>query len=88
MNMTEISTHMILLGDDPMDFEKPTLESKTGILDIKENNIIQIKHKLYEVTRTRTTTKVQSGIKLNMQFIYVQPISTQRLLTKIRDTFQ
>lgn len=84
MNMTDIKTHMVFLGTDMTDPDKPILESKTGRLDVQENNILKIKNALYQVRRVRTKTKKQSDISLTMQFIYVMPISQQAVLAKIK----
>ena len=77
---------MVFLGDDRMDPDKPTLQSKLGLIPgIQTGSVLQIKNRLYEITRMREKTRSEKNISLTTQFIYVKPISPQRLLTKVRD---
>lgn len=83
--MTKISTHMVMLGNDELEPEKQTLESKTGLLQVKQGHVLQIKKRLYRVDRTRQKTTVKDGISLTMQFIYVTETTPDSVLSKIRD---
>lgn len=87
MAVQPINVHMVLLGNDSLEPDKSALESKTGLLDVSPGQVMKIRDRTYQVLRTRTKTKCQDGIALTMQFIYVEPISAERLMTKIRDRF-
>lgn len=87
MAVQPIKVHMVLLGDDSLEPDKSALESKTGLLDVDPGQVLKINGRTYQVLRTRAKTKRQDGIELTMQFVYVEPISAQRLMTKIRDNF-
>lgn len=75
--------HMIFLGIDETDPDKPILESKSGLLQIKPGEIIKIKDKLYQVKTMRQKTKTEGDVSLTMQFINVIPISAQKILNQI-----
>lgn len=81
--MNDIKTHIVFLGDDKHDAEKPILESKGGLLDVQQNSILKINKKLYEITRMRQNTKTSGEIKLTMQFIYVQPLPADGIIAKL-----
>ena len=53
--------YMIFLGIDETDPDKPILESKAGLLQIKPGAIIKIKNKLYQVKTMRQKTRSSMG---------------------------
>lgn len=79
----DVEMYMIFLGIDETDPDKPILESKAGLLQIKPGAIIKIKDKLYQVKTMRQKTKTEGDVSLTMQFINVIPISAQKILNQI-----
>lgn len=84
----KIQTHMVFLGTNPFDDEKPALESKRRLLNTRPGAVIQVNNGLYEVLRMRQKTTVKDGVELTMQFIYVKPTSKTNIYQKIQKVFQ
>lgn len=63
----------------------PVIESRTGLLDVWKDKVIQVEKRPYKVVSSVTKVKAKDGIELTTQFVYVRRVTANMVFGAILD---